>query len=501
MKSSRIIGEKAITAEEAAALIQHGEVVGCSGFTPAGYPKAIPVAIAQRARLLHEQGQEFKITLCTGASVGDELDGELVRASALKKRYPYQSNDFLRKAINSGEVEFVDFHLSHVAQYMRYGFVEKCNTAIVEAVDVTNDGKIYLTMSGGMSATYLKMASRVFIEVNRQYDDSLKGLHDVYIPNEPPNRQPIPIYHPADRIGTPYVQVDPGKIVGIVETNLPSKNSVFREPDAVSKRIAENILDFFQTEQKAGRMPKHLPYQSGVGNVANAVLSSLARCETMDPVTMYTEVIQDSIFELIDHDKLDFASTCSMTLSPDGEKRFRSDLEQLRSRFVIRHQEVSNNPEIVRRLGVISMNTALEMDIFGNVNSTHVNGSKMMNGIGGSGDFCRNAYVSIFMAPSIAKNGAISTVVPMVTHVDHNEHSVQVLVTEQGLADCRGLSPVVKARRIIEKCVHPDYKDLLTEYLEYGLKHAPAKHTPHVLDRAFEFHLRAMKTGTMKPSS
>lgn len=487
-----------MTAEEAAALIRHEEVIGTSGFTPSGYPKAIPLALAKRARELHAKGEEFRITLCTGASVGDEIDGELSRAHAIKKRFPYQSNDSMRDAINKGEVEFVDFHLSHVAQVMRYGFVEKCNTAIVEALDVTNDGKIYLTMSGGMSATYLRMASRVLIELNRQYDSSLKGIHDVYLPNPPPHRAPIPIYHPSDRIGTPFVEVNPDKIVGIVETDLPSANGTFRPPDDVSMAIAAHILDFIQHEQKVGRMPKHLPFQSGVGNVANAVLSTMAQCPTIDPVTMFTEVIQDSIFELIDADKFEFASTCSMTLSPEGEQRFKREAGVLGEKFVIRQQEVSNNPELIRRLGVVAMNTALEMDIFGNVNSTHVFGSKMMNGIGGSGDFCRNSYISIFMAPSIAKGGDISAVVPMVTHVDHNEHSVQAVVTEQGFADLRGLAPVARARRIIEKCAHPDYKAQLTEYLEYGLKHAPSKHTPHVLSRAFEFHTRFQDTKTMK---
>ncbi len=70
------------------------------------------------------------------------------------------------------------------------------------------------------------------------------------------------------------------------------------------------------------------------------------------------------------------------------------------------------------------------MDIYGNVNSTNIMGSKMMNGIGGSGDFTRNAYLSIFVTSSIAKNRDISCVVPMVSHVDHTEHDVQVIVTE-----------------------------------------------------------------------
>ncbi len=498
MRNAQIIQQKMMSAEEAASLITHNEVIGTSGFTPAGYPKAIPKALANRARKLHEKGEPFQITLYTGASTGDELDGELSRADVLKKRIPYQSNVDLRNAINSGKTEFSDFHLSHVAQYLRYGFIPKCTTAIIEALDVTNDGKMYLTMSGGMSATYAASADRIFIELNHVYPQGLKGLHDVYLPESPPNRAPIPIFHPGDRIGNPYVKVDPAKIAGIIETSQFDSTSPFREPDDQSRAIADRIIDFLKHEEKLGRLPKNLPFQSGVGNVANAVLKSIAQAPNMDPVTMYTEVIQDSIFELIDADRLEIASTTSLTLSQKGQERFQREIDDLRSRFIIRQQEMSNHPEVIRRLGVISMNTAVEVDIFGHVNSTHVLGSRMLNGIGGSGDFCRNAYISIYMAPSITKGGNISTIVPMVTHVDHNEHSVQVVVTEHGLADIRGLSPVARARKIIETCAHPDYKPLLKDYLEYGLEHAPSKHTPHVLSKAFDFHKRFIETGSMK---
>lgn len=498
MSPSQIVSQKSMTAEEVAALIQHGEVLSTSGFTPAGYPKAIPKALADRARKLHEQGEEFKISLYTGASVGDELDGELARAKAVQFRMPYQSNRDMRNAINDGEVEFVDFHLSHVAQYLRYGFIPKCDTAIVEAVEVTNDGKIYLTTSGGMSATFLKEADRIFVELNDSMPSGLMGFHDVYVPKSPPNRPPLPIYHAGDRIGTPYLKVDPKKIVGIVRTRLPDRNPGFREPDADSQAIASHVIDFLLHEQKMGRLPEHLPYQSGVGNVANAVLSGFSSHPKIEPISLYTEVMQDSVFELIEADRLEVASTCSLTLSEAGQVKFRNRIDELKHKIIIRQQEMSNNPEVIRRLGVISMNTALEMDIFGHVNSTHVVGSKMMNGIGGSGDFCRNAYISIFMTPSIAKNGDISAVVPMVSHCDHNEHSVQVMVTERGLADLRGLSPVRRARKIIENCVHPDYQDMLKAYVDYGLANGASQHTPHTLSRAFEFHQRFIETGSMK---
>lgn len=247
-----------------------------------------------------------------------------------------------------------------------------------------------------------------------------------------------------------------------------------------------------------GRLHEEQPFQSGVGNVANAVLAAMATDSTLGQVSLFTEVIQDCLFDLLDNDKLIFASATALTLSVPRQERFRNEIDIIRQKIVLRQQEISNSPELIRRMGIVAMNTALEFDIFGNVNSTHVLGSTMMNGIGGSGDFTRNGYMPIFMAPSTAKGGVISTIVPMVTHVDHNEHSTKIFVTEQGLADVRGMTPVARAKTIINNCAHPDYRDLLTGYLDYGLLNAPSRHTPHVLQRAFDFHIRFQETGTMK---
>ena len=495
---SHIVSRRRMDAAEAAELIEHGEVIGASGFTPAGYPKDIPVALAAKARRIHAEGREFSITLYTGASTGDELDGELARAGAINRRMPYQSNKDLRNAINDGSVHFVDMHLSHMPQMLRYGFLPKVTTAIIEACDVTDDGKVFLTMSNGNSPTFLTTADRILIEYNQSCPAALKEMHDCYIPEAPPTRDTIPVYRPGIRVGTPYVQVDPAKIVGIVWTDKRDAGETLRDPGEVETRIAENVVDFLLTEQKKGHVPLNLPYQSGVGNVANAVLSCFATLPGLGRISMYTEVIQDSIFQLMDADRLDVASSCSLTLSAEGNDRFARDADLMKRKIVLRPQEISNNPGVVRRLGVIAMNTALEFDIFGNVNSTNVMGARMMNGIGGSADFSRNAFISVFMAPSIAKGGAISSVVPMVSHVDSNEHSVQVVITEQGVADLRGKSPIERARLIIQNCAHPDYRPLLQDYFDHGLKHAPAKHMHHTLDRAFSFHTRFLDTGTMK---
>jgi acetyl-CoA hydrolase len=322
-------------------------------------------------------------------------------------------------------------------------------------------------------------------------------MHDIRLLPSPPHRSHIPIEHALHRIGTPFATVDPAKIVGIVETSEADGVSEFHPPDECSRRIAGHVVQFLLDELRAGRIPpEFLPLQSGVGNVANAVMAELGRNDDVPPFLMYSEVFQDALVDLMDAGRLRGASTTSLTLSQHQLQRVYDNMDFFGSRVVLRPQELSNNPGVVRRLGVIAINTVLEMDIFGHANSTHVCGSQVMNGIGGSGDFVRNAYLSILVAPSIAKGGAISAVVPMVTHVDHNEHSVQVLVTEQGLADLRGLGPGERARRIIDCCAHPMFRDYLHDYLGS----APMGHIPQDLRRCFELHRNFLESGSMLPA-
>lgn len=495
---NRLVRSKLMSAEDAASLLPRTGTLATSGFTN-GHPKAIPAALAKRIASEGWDG-EFGYNLYTGASTGDELDGELARAKAIRYRTPYTSTPELRNQINAGEVEFVDAHLSHLPIYIEHGILDPIDVAIVEAVDVANDGRIFLTTSSGMSPTYVTYAREVFIELNQSHPLELKGYHDIFLPELAPHGRPIHITSVDDRIGVPYIACNPEKIRGIVKTRLRDHVDPFRKPDAVSSAMASHVLDFVRHEVAFGRIPKNLlPFQSGVGNVANAVLAEMAEADWVPPIRMYTEVIQDSIFDLLDAEKLEFASTCALTFSPVAEARFHESIAELRRKFVIRPQEISNNPEVIRRMGIISMNTALEVDMYGHVNSTHVMGSALMNGIGGSGDFTRNAYISIYLTPSTAKGGKISAIVPMVSHVDHVEHSVQIVVTEHGLADLRGLSPVRRARKIIEKCADPSYRDLLEEYLDHSIRVSKGGHIPHDLDRVFEFHRRYMETGSMLP--
>ncbi len=484
-----------ISAQEAAELIHNGDTLGLSGFTAPGNPKLILEAVAAKAAKEHEEGREFKVNIFTGASTNDHVDGVLARNNAINMRAPYQNTPDLRKRINSHDAHYFDRHLSEMAQEVRYGFYGDIDYAIIEAADISDSGEVLLGCGVGNMPTYAPLAKKIFVELNEALPKSLYGMHDIYKPLDPPRRREIPIYSPSDRIGAPILKIDPSKVVGIVRTNALDGVKAFTQPDEVSKRIGANVVNFLVSEYRKGRIPKEfLPLQSGVGNVANAVLNYLGEDKELPTFMMYTEVVQDSVLELLRLGKCTFASTCSMTFSDQVESQLFADLDFFHDKILLRPSEISNNPEVIRRLGVIAMNTALEADIFGNVNSTHVLGTRMMNGIGGSGDFCRNAYISIFSCPSITKEGLISNIVPQAAHVDHSEHSVDILITDQGIADLRGKDPVQRANEIINNCAHPMYRELLNDYLKIGR----GGQTPLVTDAAFEFHRAFANHGDMQ---
>ena len=476
-----------ITAEEAAAQIKNGDNVGFSGFTASGTPKIVTLALARRAEELHAKGEEFKINLFTGASTNDYVDGALARAHAVNIRTPYQGHPETRALANNGEMHYFDCHLSHISQDLRYGFYGDIDVAVIEVTEMSPNGEVILGAGLGMSPTLAMMAKKVIIEYSSYYQTSFRGFHDNFMLADPPHRREIPIYKPSDRIGSTVLKIDPEKIIGIVPSNESQIIQPFTEADEITQKISDNVCHFLASQLKAGKLPKEfLPIQSGVGNVANAVLYGLGANPDIPRFEMYTEVIQDAVIHLMEQGSCKFASTCALTFSEDTMFHFMDNIDFFRDKILMRPGEISNHPEVVRRLGLIAMNTALEMDIYGNVNSTHVMGTKMMNGIGGSADFCRNAYLSIFSCPSIQKGGKISAIVPMVSHVDHSEHSVKILITEQGVADLRGLDPVQRAEVIIENCAHPMYRELLHDYVKLAQKNGG--HTPHNLSAAFALH-------------
>ncbi|MDL2250718.1 succinate CoA transferase [Lachnospiraceae bacterium OttesenSCG-928-J05] len=476
--------DKVMSADGAAAFITPGMTLGVSGFTIAGYPKKIGEALGKRA----DAGEKLDLTVYSGASLGDEFDGLLARKGAFKKRIPYQTNTDLRNAINAGEVGYFDMALSELPLWVKNGILNPIDVAVVEAAAIDEQGNIIPTTSIGVSNTYVEYADKVIIELNTYVPEEIEGIHDVFSPAKVPHTEPIMITKPSDRIGTTYIKCDPSKIVAIIESDIPDNGRAVAAPDDEFRQMAKNLIGFIENEVAAGRMCTPLPpLQAGIGSVTNAVLDGLQE-SGFEHMTVYSEVLQNSIFELMDSGKIDFACATSLTLSADVRDKFFENFDKYKDKIMLRPQEISNSPEVIRRLGIIAINTVIEADIYGNTNSTYVDGHRLMNGVGGSGDYCQNAGLSIFITKSTAKNGTLSSIVPLVSHVDHTIHETHVIITEQGAADLRGLDPCDRAKTIIENCAHPDFRPALYAYLDEACDSCCNKHKPVNLKAAVAFN-------------
>ena len=150
--------DRVVSSEEAARFIKNGMTIGMSGFTRAGEAKAVPLALAERAAR-----EPLKITLMTGASLGNDLDKILTQAGVLARRLPFQSDPGLRRAINAGEVMFIDQHLSETVELLRSKQIGPVDIAVLEAVAITPEGGIVPTTSIGNSATFGILAEKVIV--------------------------------------------------------------------------------------------------------------------------------------------------------------------------------------------------------------------------------------------------------------------------------------------------------------------------------------------------
>lgn len=489
-----------ISAAQAAEHIENGSFVAVGGFGPAGSPKAIPPALAQKARREHEAGRPFKVNLVTGASIGASCDGELAAADAVDRRLPFSVNAEMRRAYNSGRVRYTDLNLSDNATFLRQGLTGPIDYGIIEACDVQEvRGKlrIYLTAGIGIAPTICRMATKgVFIELNTWHSTRLIGMHDVYEIEAPWFRSPVRITHPTEIIGLPYIEVDPQQILGIVTTHLSDEARTMNASTPETTLIGQHMADFLVWNMHQGYIFRHkLTLQSGVGSAANAVIGALGESAEVPNFNIYTEVLQEEPMRLMSEGRVLSASTGALTLSPEHLQMLYDNINAYRGRLLLRPSEISNCPEIIARLGICSLNTALEVDIYGHVNSTKVGGTRMMNGVGGSCDFTCNAMLATFTCTSTAKDGRISSIVPFCAHVDHTEHYVDAIVTEYGVADLRGKCADEKAEALIA-IAHPDYRPLLREYVR--LASSGGGHTHHVLPAAFAMHDTYRRKGDMR---
>ncbi|KAI4866587.1 hypothetical protein F4820DRAFT_446959 [Hypoxylon rubiginosum] len=487
----------------------HGAYVGWSGFTGVGYPKKMPTFLADHVEKNNLQGK-LKYTLFVGASSGAETENRWASLDMIERRSPHQVGKSIAKGINEGRIKFFDKHLSMFPVDLVYGFYtkdrpnNKLDVVVVEASEIKEDGSIVPGASVGATPELIQLADKIIIEVNTAIP-SFDGLHDITMTDLPPRRKPYLVMGVEDRIGTTSIPIDTEKVVGVIESDYPDQTTPNSAADGCSRHIAHHLIEFFEHEVKHGRLPKSLlPLQSGIGNIANAVIGGLSESNFYN-LKVWTEVIQDTFLDLFDSGRLDFATATSIRFSPDGFKRFYDNWESYYDKLLLRSQQVSNSPEIIRRLGVIGMNTPVEVDIYAHANSTNVMGSRMLNGLGGSADFLRSSKYSIMHSPSTRPSKTdpfgVSCIVPMCTHVDQTEHDLDVIVTEVGLADVRGLSPRERARVIIDKCAHDEYKPILTDYFdkaEYECLRKGMGHEPHLLFNAFDMHKALVEEGSMR---
>ena len=470
-------------AEEAADLVSPGAVLATSGFGSVGYPKAVPEAIAAAP------GQR-ELTVVTGGSVGGEIDTTLVESGDMVRRFPYLGTTTTREAANDGRLAFHDRHVSQLGDEVRFGGLVDVDIALVEAVAVGEDWLIP-SPSIGQTPAFVAAADRLIVEVNRTQPLELESFHDIYLPGIPPDREPIPLTEPDGRIGDPKIRFDPDDLVAVVETDRRDSTYDFRTPTETDLAIAANFGRWLTAEAETNpTMTESIRLQFGVGALGNALMGALGDLDVDRELIYFGEVIQDGLLELLDDGTLSSASATTLALTRDGQDRLFDSMDAYADSVVLRPADISNAPELIRRFGVVAVNSALEVDLYGHVNSTHADGTTAINGLGGSGDFNREGLLTVVALPSTAAGGDISRIVPMTPHVDHTEHDIDVVVTEHGVADLRGLDPTERADSIVE-LADPAFRTDLDAYRERAAERGG--HIPHDLETALSWPLERQR--------
>lgn len=498
MASERIrnkeLHEKVVPPETAAEMVTDGMTIATSGYRHEAFPRAFFKALADRA----EKGLVKNINLWSACLLGHGVEGVLAQAGALTRRLGSHGDSSLRKVINTNQVACNDIRSEMLSQMIRSGQLGQLDLAVVDAVAITESGGIVPTHGMADIAGHVRAAKKVVVEIDHGLPMALEGLHDVYLPPAPPGKAAIPLTELTDRIGTTYIPLEKEKIACIIECEEPYRETgAPASSDEKSLKVAKHLVSFLKAEVEKGRLPNNLtPIECGIGAIPGSVLKGLAG-EGFSGLEFFTPGITPEMVDLIAMGKAKIANASGLRLSVGRLKKFCNEIDKYRDKIILRPLEIINNPEMVHRFGILAINGAIEADIYGHINCSHIGGTSLLNGVGGSGVFAANGYLSVFTFFSTGKGGNISTIVPMAPHVDHSEHNVDVIVTEQGLADLRGLSPVERACEIINNCAHPDYRPMLVDYLERA-KRRVGGHEPHLLEEAFVFHRRYGQTGSMK---
>jgi succinyl-CoA:acetate CoA-transferase len=462
--------------------------VAMSGYAMAGYPKAVTEALVERKR----SGEPLSVDLITGANV-PWLDETLGAERIIARRAPMLASRTLAAQANNGSLHYVEQQMSKMPRLLRNGSFGQIDVAVVEALGIDDDGDLIPSSSVGMTHHLMEAADGIIVEINASQPDTLRDLHDIYVPAAAPHTEPIPLVRTSQRVGKQGIRVDARKIRCIVATDIPERLGSQPSGTAVTKSIADRLLNFLELgfRRSAGSLP---PIQIGFGGIADSIADGFQQSGFRD-LEFFCGGITEPVVELLASGKATALSTGGLGMSERVEEILR-DTPNLSDHLVIRNGDITNNPEVIGRLGLIALNTAIEIDIYGNVNSSHIAGSRVVNGIGGGATFAQNAGLSVLVIPSTARGGAVSSIVPMVSHQDISEHDVDVVITEQGVADLRGLDDGERADAIIGRCASGAYRDQLTEYLRTARAQCGGHH-PQLPEVAYGWYRRLAAEGTM----
>ena len=473
-----ILKEKVCPAETAAEMIFDGAVVSASGYTAVGDPKATFYALAEKAK-----ADGTKIHLVTAAQMSKGAETALVDAGALISRAPFVVCPAVSKAANAGSIKYTEAAMSKMPRLVEDGCFGSIDFAIIEALDVSEDGDVTPTTSIGMNSQFCRQARYIILEINRTQPEALSGIHDIL---ETPYHMGQQLKAVNERVGKTTFKIDLSKVVAVVFSDIPDEEPAPVNITAQESAICSNLMEFLECNFDGRSLP---PLQTGIGGVSLAILNALSKSD-YENIKFYCGALQEPMLDMLESGKASQISGGAFAMTQAGQKRFSEIKEEMDSiadlrislnggtahegdrladKLVLRNMEVANSLIATSSVGLIALNTGIEMDIYGNLNTSHILGRKVVNGIGGGASFAECSALSVMLMPSARKDGAISTFVESTGHVDIVHHDVDVVISEQGIADLRGKTDIEAAQLIISNCVHPDYKDKLADYLDEAI--------------------------------
>jgi len=475
------------TADQAAAFIKDGMTVAMSGWAMAGYPKAVPQKLVKRK----QAGEGLSLNLITGANV-PWLDELLGSEEIVARRAPMVAGRALSSQANKGSLKYVEQQMCQMPKLLKKRSFGKIDVAVVEALGFDAEGRLIPTSSLGMTHYLLEAADKIVVEINSSQPEVLASLIDIHIPAPFPDTQPIPLVKTSMRIGDNALVVDEEKICCIVETDIPERMGSQPKGSDTTRKIAENLFAFLEREYGAGAaLP---PVQLGFGGLADSLADAFAGSDFKD-LQFFCGGVTEPVMELLASGRAAAVSTGGIGMT-DRVVEILENTRDIEKKLVIRNGDISNSHEVINRLGLIALNTGIEIDIYGNVNSSHISGNRVVYGIGGGAGFAQAAGLSVMMIPSAAKGGAISGIVPMVSHQDITDVDIDIVVTENGVADLRGLDDGERADLIIANCASEIYREQLSAYLAKARRESGGHH-PQLPEEAFAWHRRLKEEKTM----